>query len=483
MRVLDLGITGLDLALGGGIRLLERVRGRGESTTLLIRGPAGSGKTVLGTQLAANIARRLETDVAYGCVELLPVELRAQHESIRGPSATEKVVILNEQDPGMQPDTSQVCIYSGLLDLGEGEAGEAVSRLEEAIEALLEAALKRAGREPRVLVIDSLSDGYGLGASAPRVLADTVCKLAAARGLVAVLLEEIAETHSSVWQFAVDTVLELMPAGPGEPWRRLLVAKHRFGPSESGPHRFQIRTLDGAEVFASESCYTRDWVRNRVLDQLRLQIGLESSLQPWSSAIGIFQALDWLPAFRECVTAIVGSSDYLYLYARLMGRETGDQLRERLGPGIVYSISKHHAIPPAEAAEELEVVGLDTTWGGLDFLEHLWAMIRQQRESEKQPSRIIIGDLRDLEYHPDRSGMGSAIRIAATMLYALKIPLILFESGVETMAKTSMALALANVALKIDSGPELMDVHYFTSHSRSLRVRQGIPIKSPGLVT
>lgn len=481
MRVLDLGITGLDLALGGGIRLLERVKGKGESSTLLIRGPAGSGKTVLGTQLAANIARRLETDVAYGCVELLPVELRAQHESIRGPSTTERVVILNEQDAGMQPDTSQVRIYSGLLDLGEGEAGEAVSRLEEAIAALLEAAPRRAGREPRVLVIDSLSDGYGLGARAPRVLADAVCKLAAARGLVAVLLEEIAETHSSVWQFAVDTVLELMPAGPGEPWRRLLIAKHRFGPSESGPHRLHIRTPRGAEVFPSESCYARDWVKDWVLGQLRLQVGLESSSQPWSP--DMLQRLGWLPAFRECTTAIIGSSDYLYLHARLVGRETGDQLRERLGPGLVYSISKRHAISSADATGELEVVGLDTTWSGLDFLEQLWAMIRQQREREKHPSRIIIGDLRDLEYHPDRSGMSSAIQIAAAMLHALKIPLILFESGVETVAKTSMALALANVALKISSSPELMDVHYFTSHSKSLRVRQGIPIDPPWSVT
>ncbi len=72
------GITGLDLVLGGGLRFVERVAGAGESTTVLVRGAAGTGKTLLAMHLAAAVAKALSADVAVACVELLPLELQTQ---------------------------------------------------------------------------------------------------------------------------------------------------------------------------------------------------------------------------------------------------------------------------------------------------------------------------------------------------------------------------------------------------------------------
>ncbi|HLM43036.1 MAG TPA: hypothetical protein VK458_04165, partial [Myxococcaceae bacterium] len=84
-QLITVDIPGLDLALGGGIWTVHRMPETNPSATLLIRGLPGSGKTAFGTLLAGALGRALEGDVAYGCVELLPVELQAQHENLRPP--------------------------------------------------------------------------------------------------------------------------------------------------------------------------------------------------------------------------------------------------------------------------------------------------------------------------------------------------------------------------------------------------------------
>ena len=43
-RVLEVGLSGLELVLGGDLRLLALVPGAGESATLLVRGPSCNGK-------------------------------------------------------------------------------------------------------------------------------------------------------------------------------------------------------------------------------------------------------------------------------------------------------------------------------------------------------------------------------------------------------------------------------------------------------
>jgi KaiC/GvpD/RAD55 family RecA-like ATPase len=48
MRVLPTDIEGLDLVLGGGVSLIKRHESfLGESATIVVRGPPGSGKTVV----------------------------------------------------------------------------------------------------------------------------------------------------------------------------------------------------------------------------------------------------------------------------------------------------------------------------------------------------------------------------------------------------------------------------------------------------
>jgi KaiC/GvpD/RAD55 family RecA-like ATPase len=204
-RTIPVDIDGLNLLLGGGIPVLKRHEDFRESATLLVRGPPGSGKTILGVQLAGSLARSLGCDVAYGCVELLPSELASQHAGIKKVWLAERVIMA----PFMkhEPRGKECRIFAEMLDLGS--SGEEVSKLGDAIEHVPRV-IERAGGKPRVLVIDSLSDGYNLGATkAPRELADALCKMAAQRGMVLILLEEIVESRPSAWSFATDIVLQL----------------------------------------------------------------------------------------------------------------------------------------------------------------------------------------------------------------------------------------------------------------------------------
>ena len=66
-QLLSSQISGLDLILGGGVRLLCRVPEAEASASLLVRGGPGTGKSVLGLQLALTLADSLGGDVACGC--------------------------------------------------------------------------------------------------------------------------------------------------------------------------------------------------------------------------------------------------------------------------------------------------------------------------------------------------------------------------------------------------------------------------------
>ncbi len=250
-RTVRVDIDGLNLILGGGIPVLKRHPDfAGESAALLVRGPPGVGKTVLGVQLAGSLARNLDAgvvhDVAYACVELLPSELEAQHAGIKRPEVKERVLVA----PFVaRPRAVDECrIFAEMLDIGTD--GEEVDKLGEALDRVL-AAIRERGGDPKVLVIDSLSDGYRLGSLAPRALADALCKMAAQQGLVLIMLEETVSHQPSAWSFACDLVIELSLTAVVEGGvleRRMTIPKNRLGPCEPGPHRVDVLSGWGVQV-------------------------------------------------------------------------------------------------------------------------------------------------------------------------------------------------------------------------------------------
>jgi KaiC/GvpD/RAD55 family RecA-like ATPase len=446
MNVLELDIPGLDLVLDGGIRILERMPGAGESASILIRGPAGSGKTTFGTQIAASIARKLNTDVAYGCIELLPVELQAQHDGVRRDAQQEKVIVLSESPAGLRPPYPGVRIYAGLLDIGDSE--QAASRLGEALEALLAAANDRAGGKVRVFVIDSLSDGYGLGAQkASRILADEVCKLAAQRGLVAVLLEETGEVRPSVWSFAVDTVFELGPAERGTPFDpQLLVPKNRLGPADPGPHRFRVVPHGGVVVEPREVAYTRPWSLNRVVGNfgpLRVE-------QAWGYKD--LDELGWLPPFQRSTIAVVGPMQYVQRVVETLGRTRDVSPKAETGPELWYSLGHFGTRKPGEHEGQVRTFGLGPTRTGASFLAQLRRNLEEQWSNGHRPPKVVIGDLRALDYSADADGMRWAVATAGALLKDLGVPCVLYES-VEQPGDVSSAVHMVDVIVTCSKSP------------------------------
>jgi len=239
VRTVRSGAVGLDLALGGGIRFVRRTHvADRESATLLIRGGPGTGKSVLAEDLALRLATELEGDVLYVCVEVLPSEVRAQRMGFE-PFDPACVVDLSD-DTVRDPNAKKPCLVLGMRDVPLDE--DSVPDLGSAMIDLARIAVQR-GFNPKVVVVDSLSDGYELGSNVPRPIVDGVCKLAIEQGWALILIEEVADGSVSHWAFAVDTVLSLRIApavSPAQARRELLVTKHRFGSCEPGPHRLQI---------------------------------------------------------------------------------------------------------------------------------------------------------------------------------------------------------------------------------------------------
>lgn len=254
MRSLPIEPTGLRIVLGGGLPVLARGPDLEESATILIRGGPGVGKTVLATHVASSVAGILDCDVAFGCIELLPSELAAQHESFQRP-VVERVI--SAPFESFERRKGEHLFFAA--SLAREEVGE--NDLIPAIEQLLEVVTARGGN-PRVLVLDSLL--AGAATPFPRALADELSKMANVRGLVLILIEESAHDETSALCFVMDVVLELGARGWNSE-RSLVARKNRLGPCEPGPHTLLLQRTLGVQIVPSFTTYLRSWM----LDELR----------------------------------------------------------------------------------------------------------------------------------------------------------------------------------------------------------------------
>ncbi|MBI5491114.1 MAG: hypothetical protein HY905_27530 [Deltaproteobacteria bacterium] len=323
------GDWGLDLVLGGGLPLLARQGEAEPSTSILLRGGPGAGKTILAMQLALAVARHMRSDVAYACVELLPRELQAQHEGLLGAQG-KGIVQVPPWTRGAANSPSPSRVFAAVLDTGAAEMPvddsssledlRSPERLGAGLDDLLSKATEAAGRKPRVLVVDSLSDGYGLGSSAPRLLADQLVKFAADEGLVLVLLEEMAREVASPWSFATDLVLVLSYPEVGAHERRIAVVKSRLGRAAEGIHRSAILQGVGMRVFPNLAAY--DFGEPAVEDELPVVWGVRPP-QPWN--LPVAKQPDDLPDFRDCLTVVFGPDTGRVLsLARRLGTQGAD---------------------------------------------------------------------------------------------------------------------------------------------------------------
>jgi KaiC/GvpD/RAD55 family RecA-like ATPase len=253
--LVSLGDAGLDRVLGGGLPIVDRGAGRPNSV-VLIRGPAGAGKTLFAARVAWSLARQSSANILWACVEILPAEVRAQLEGLTDaglPSVYANSLYSSD------PAAVAPAIIAESLEIDDGAAPTAKVDLAERLLKLLHQLQHRQIATPTVIVVDSLAVGYHIGADIDRRIADGLCKMAHARGISLVLVEESDLREQSLWTFAVDAVFELdrrpKPRERGVSFsREIVIAKNRFGFANVGPHQLQLSSR-GSTVLPSPGSY------------------------------------------------------------------------------------------------------------------------------------------------------------------------------------------------------------------------------------
>lgn len=384
-KPLSLGDRGLDLVLGGGLRWIERVTGK-QSATILLRGEAGTGKTLSALHVARSLATALGGDVAWTGVEILPAEVAAQHASLWPDDRVFDVSYRGAAEPAT-PRRLRARLLNPLDD---------ASQLGDALESLWPEF--SGDHPPRVLVIDSLTDGYGLGAKVPRAVVDAVCKLAAHWNVALVLVEEARLGEPSPWPYAVDTVIELRAAERGV--RALSVAKHRFGPSDAGPHALSFVTSAGM------------WVSPRIGAWDRMASNLHAP-EPRSLKIAELPRSAYVRS-----VAVFGPAATIRRYAMSLVKD--------IGPSLLLDTSH-----PSGTHTELKL-GRESGIGAVDRTpsEVLRAILDALDAGDERAVRsVVAGDMLALRNVWDP---GETARMLVTLGEVLRrrgVPLVLFETS------------------------------------------------------
>lgn len=428
MQVIDTGIDGLSLVLGGGLRLVSRVRDHGASGVVLIRGGPGTGKSVLAAHLAVAAAKALNTDALHACVELFPRELLAQLQQFTSlapskPDATTVDLVDLSAVPKVVAIEGRKALVAGLLELEIEEENKGHHpRLGDGIDKLINQAKSR-GFKPGVIVIDSLIPGYGLGPETPRAFVDAVCKLFVERGLLGILIEESMDSAPGPWSFAVDTVLELgMSEGADiltSPTRTLRVLKHRFGASHVGLHVLSIRG-EGIEVYPHIAAYEALRVTETISACEQSSVGW-----PWK----IDEETADLPRFEDATVAVYGENSALVRrFASAFGHgDTNPRL-----PGAECYVGFEKSVGfNFNAPGQLSVLNV----GGPQLEPEEWlyrARIHLERASKQHQaglSRVVIGDLQSLRSFEHPEALRRAVMTLARMLRSHGVPVVLFETS------------------------------------------------------
>lgn len=142
-------IPGLDLMIDGPIPMIRRGGSSELSSTVLIRGGPGVGKSILAMRLASAFADELKANIAYACLELLPSELAAQQARLVGEDVDPIPIVARAEwrDVG---DSSGAVVFADAVDLGDEEAYATQQRFEERVVELVVAAEAASRRPVRV---------------------------------------------------------------------------------------------------------------------------------------------------------------------------------------------------------------------------------------------------------------------------------------------------------------------------------------------
>lgn len=444
IRTVPTGDLGLDVLLGGGWRLVTRLPGLA-SATVVVRGGSGAGKTLVGLQVAIELARALEGDIAVACVEILPTEYAAQIRAARSSLEESRVVVMptsvSDRPAGVVASAEHPRVYIGLLTDLDPEEPDLVASL-----ATLERDVKRDGGKPAVFIVDSLIEGYSIGANAPRITADALMKFAAQGGYGLVLCEEQINDAPSPWAFAADTVLQL-GVESRERGRWIEVRKHRFGPSSTDRHELDLSAALHPEVFPNPSA----WASKTVLSILRSHGWPFVDGRRDTSVIFDHAGLP-LREPIQCTFAFVTSSDGSVARNLALALQPAppvsdfdlvielDALTHQVEDLVSASFDVRYvpvARGPARALRAL----IDRF--GATFAKHA-----------RRPRRVLLGDLGPVLAGADALVWVEAVRVFATLVIesGAQIPVVAYD-GQRSGPSRSVLVAYADVCIDVDVEP------------------------------
>jgi hypothetical protein len=431
IRIVPTSDLGLDVLLGGGWRLITRLPEK-TSATVLVRGGAGSGKTLMGFQVALDLAKALNGDVAVGCVEILPSEYVAQLLSARTDIEEKRIVRL----PGEATAHKEPRIFCGLLADLDPEAPDLVASLER-----LEKDITARGGKPVVFVVDSLIEGYGIGSSTPRISADAVIKFAVAGGYGLVLCEETRDETQSPWVFAVDTVLELGVESK-ERGRWIEVRKHRFGPTASGKHELELRTGARPVVYPELHAWltrhiaaaleTRGWKLTRGVPQLAWHETLVQNITPNAGA------------FRASFILVVGSNREIVLPIALGLLPT----ENKQGKDLIIEFDPLLQEEAIKTEKQLVVCYLPTLYGTARVIRTILEQLTIMFASGQLPRRVVVSEFAPINTFRWDEMLRNFASVMARC--ACKIPVI--ACGITQSPQQHSLFAYADLLLNVEGG-------------------------------
>ncbi len=245
-RLRDLGISHLDYVFNpAGLPLVNKGDNKGGTTSVLVRGSAGSGKTTLALALAHSIAKH-----HGGVVLCLSTEFSAAEVVF-------KAQVLGLQDgtvfawPGKEDLPAGTILVQSLsvLDVADKIDGSVSRKIAtfDALHGLLEP--KEGSYIPpvRAIVLDALAlpdTGDEEGILRERLL--EMIQALEHRGISTIVVEEAAPGASEWAAFVVDIVIELLlvpDPDTGELNRKLACRKCRYAFSIPGPHNYGLDGL------------------------------------------------------------------------------------------------------------------------------------------------------------------------------------------------------------------------------------------------
>lgn len=211
-------------------------RGHSKPTTsVLVRGPAGTGKTSLALGVAAGIAKALGGRIYYLSTEIAPTDVRFKLEQIGLPRDCAA------GRAGVAGHTQVVVEH--LLRVAE-PTEDGGWRTDAALRHVEGVVVDREVDNLSVVVVDAFSLlGETEAKSSLRLELAAFIQACDTQGISVVLVEEAPGTTAAFLPFVVDVVFEL---GWGEDpdtharYRQLAVTKSRFAHAANGPHDFGI---------------------------------------------------------------------------------------------------------------------------------------------------------------------------------------------------------------------------------------------------